>query len=726
MSSGSNYPFAGPCGENHRNSLSDPCYRLSKSPSLEPIPLSPLNAIVHSAPYTRIFSNPRLPTPGPAISVRSSSTSSNTLEDSLGQHKNAAASNSISHQLEQIIQTNDQLRAQVNDLLGNVIPKLLTTLAAVPLNCASDTFLDVLKELDETSYPLVTFWHHSQWKTAEKEEKDKERDDRGEKGPGRRALGLNVQFRYITDQNGDPVSGDRISAMGDYGRCLFHEFAVAELRLCFGNWKAERYAKATFAGWWQAHGKDYVDVPRTKVAKTEDDPVDAELLTLTTAVTSITIPTRPTSGSQVCGAKRARSDSVPSHGSASTSSQGTASSSGNSSEGVAPPPKKKPIHRASQRRLPNINLFSNKTIVSNMQASTSTSRIMDNALQLVGKDAAMASIETVPRVEGARVAYLPSISIANQVTLPSLPQRPRPVPLGNAVLQPKPSSPESSQQLGSAAGSPDSPSQSPSIPFQDAPSQPGSGASSTQWSRPATPTSFHNSPPQPLSTSSLQPSLPVEPVPFPNSPLQPESTSASKPSQPAEPGCNTFSNSPSQPESATFLDSPPQPEQASFLDSPPQPEQASFLDSPPPSQETASPPNLSSPRPTGGLVIASSTQPVESDVNAIITVSEPSSSTAEPNDMDMAPLPSPPRPGPSRMAKSNGKPYKIRRPILREIKNPNKVLKCGTSGTPTELCKAYYIEIHGQDATQGAFYQWLANIDQDLWESFVKKAKKAT
>ncbi|KAG7090267.1 hypothetical protein E1B28_011864 [Marasmius oreades] len=368
-STASHYSLAGACCDNHRNSWSDICYHeQSNSPSLEPIPLSPLNAVVHTARYTHEL---HLPTPGPSTLLPSSLsdllTSSNTSENLIGQQKKTI-SNHVSLQLEQIIWSNGQLRDQVQDLLGNVIPQLLATLLVIPLNNTLDTFLAVLKELDETMYPHVTFWHHSQWKAVEKEEKEKEKEGRGERGLSRH-------------KNGNPVSGDRISAMGDYAQCLFHEFALAgyvssgswerlaiflkiwffyffrilfpELRLCFGNWKTEHYAKVTFAGWWQARGKDYVDILQVKPTKLEEKPTDMEVLDLTAAVTSVAILICPTSKSQVRGAKRAQFDSVPSCGSLTSASTSTASGqlnsslSGNSSEEVAPP-KKKLKHSASQ------------------------------------------------------------------------------------------------------------------------------------------------------------------------------------------------------------------------------------------------------------------------------------------------------------------------------------------------------------------------------------------
>ncbi|KAG7090268.1 hypothetical protein E1B28_011865 [Marasmius oreades] len=223
------------------------------------------------------------------------------------------------------------------------------------------------------------------------------------------------------------------------------------------------------------------------------------------------------------------------------------------------------------------------------------------------------------------------------------------------------------------------------------------------------------------------------PIAHPSSVLpQPETTSSLDSSLQFE--LASFPSASPQPESAFFLDSPPQPQFTSSSESL-QLQSASSSKSPQlqstpsseslPIDETTSFSNSPSLSTTGRMLTSTSTQLVASNTNSISNSPEASTST-ELNNIEMAPPPSSSKEGSSRAEKIKPKPYKASRPIIRGMKNPNKVLKCGTTGTPINLCKAFYIEYYGPDATQGAFYKWLANIDQDLWESFVKKAKKTT
>jgi hypothetical protein len=125
-------------------------------------------------------------------------------------------------------------------------------------------------------YPLVSFWHKSDWTAYLEKEKSKPMD------PAKGDAHKESTARYIEDENGEPVSAATLKEIRKTARqvwALFRERGEApaqwskasskvvnayrlemrrqhpELRLCANDWKSEALATLAYPSWYQNHCK---------------------------------------------------------------------------------------------------------------------------------------------------------------------------------------------------------------------------------------------------------------------------------------------------------------------------------------------------------------------------------------------------------------------------------------------------------------------------------------
>ncbi|KAK1216854.1 hypothetical protein PQX77_020505 [Marasmius sp. AFHP31] len=194
-------------------------------------------------------------------------------------------------------------------------------------------------ELNEKDYEEVKFWYPHLYEEPNKKkdkkakgkgkEKDSEEEAPAKKGRARRAADENVSFQFIEDVQGNPVPGQRVTAITRDARSFYASWfkkglitsggwdqisplvriafyilmriLAPELTLCYGNWKADRIGKKTFPGWWQNHRYDNEgdEEVKLKVEVKEEDsqmvptggkdgakPIDVDAINVASASTS--------------------------------------------------------------------------------------------------------------------------------------------------------------------------------------------------------------------------------------------------------------------------------------------------------------------------------------------------------------------------------------------------------------------------------------------------------
>jgi hypothetical protein len=142
----------------------------------------------------------------------------------------------------------------------------------------SPSAADVPEESHE-DYPLVRFWHKSDWVTFQEKEKSKPTDPT--KGDSQK----DSTARYIEDENGEAVRAATLKEIRKTGRrvwAMFRERGEApaqwskaspkvvnayksemrrqhpELRLCANDWKSEALATQAYPSWYQNHCKSSI------------------------------------------------------------------------------------------------------------------------------------------------------------------------------------------------------------------------------------------------------------------------------------------------------------------------------------------------------------------------------------------------------------------------------------------------------------------------------------
>ena len=132
----------------------------------------------------------------------------------------------------------------------------------------------LLQQLPETDYPHVQFWHRKYWKP--KSEVTQLNNDVATRGKSLISNGINVQYRFVEDENGDVYDGWKIGQITSLMREVWREFEhrnrappkwgmvpttlnnfmritvyqrFPDLRLCEGHWKIDYIATHTYSGW---------------------------------------------------------------------------------------------------------------------------------------------------------------------------------------------------------------------------------------------------------------------------------------------------------------------------------------------------------------------------------------------------------------------------------------------------------------------------------------------
>lgn len=141
----------------------------------------------------------------------------------------------------------------------------------------------------QKTYPKVKFWSKGLWTASQSKQTVV---SQGTRGGARCAEGINVQCRYIEDENGEPVDGHRAKVIRDYAARIFAELlskdmapqtwgqatldarqmyeqsmakAFPEMRLCEAHWKAHHLATSIYPSWSQTH------MHRRSKAKAEEE-----------------------------------------------------------------------------------------------------------------------------------------------------------------------------------------------------------------------------------------------------------------------------------------------------------------------------------------------------------------------------------------------------------------------------------------------------------------------
>ena len=132
----------------------------------------------------------------------------------------------------------------------------------------------LLQQLSQAGYPRVRYWHRQTWKP--KAEVTQVNNDVAVRGKSKMANGVNVQFRFVEDENGEVQSGWRIGQLLGLMREVWREFEskgrapsswkfipgplnnyfrvtcydrFPELRYCEAHWKVDYIATHSYSGW---------------------------------------------------------------------------------------------------------------------------------------------------------------------------------------------------------------------------------------------------------------------------------------------------------------------------------------------------------------------------------------------------------------------------------------------------------------------------------------------
>ena len=143
--------------------------------------------------------------------------------------------------------------------------------------------LPSLPDADEANYPNVKFWRRNQWREFSDQAKgatDPTKDNITVRGRTAVAQGENISTLYIEDENGEPVDGERLTAIRKLARSIWTKFAdlgqapktwgranlslineyrmelrrqFPEFRFCENHWKADLLATENYPSWHQNH-----------------------------------------------------------------------------------------------------------------------------------------------------------------------------------------------------------------------------------------------------------------------------------------------------------------------------------------------------------------------------------------------------------------------------------------------------------------------------------------
>jgi len=149
-------------------------------------------------------------------------------------------------------------------------------MAGMPYSCPISPPPADIPEGFRDDYPLVQFWHKSDWTAFQEKEKSKPMD------PTKGDAQKDSTARYIEDENGEPVSAATLKAVWKTVRhvwAMFREHGEAppqwskasskvvnayrsemrrqhpELCLCANDWKFEVLATQAYPSWYQNHCK---------------------------------------------------------------------------------------------------------------------------------------------------------------------------------------------------------------------------------------------------------------------------------------------------------------------------------------------------------------------------------------------------------------------------------------------------------------------------------------
>ena len=141
---------------------------------------------------------------------------------------------------------------------------------STPANLTLDSRTSKRTSLRKEDFPKVRFWFRREW--LDSSEKKNQVGD-GTRGRAQVARGLNVKMRYVEDEDGEPVDGNRAAAIRAIVRSFWitlkgplpstwglasaeikeayfeHMSTCHELNLCDQNWKAGQIATDYYPSW---------------------------------------------------------------------------------------------------------------------------------------------------------------------------------------------------------------------------------------------------------------------------------------------------------------------------------------------------------------------------------------------------------------------------------------------------------------------------------------------
>jgi hypothetical protein len=164
-----------------------------------------------------------------------------------------------------------------------------------------------LQSLDRQNCLRIRYWTKQEWESSKATQIIDVRGKPGTKGRQRIAAGINVNFQYIEDHDGKPITGHRLSAINNEMRQIWREFDhkgiapatwhkciastknifrrlmynfAPELQYCENHWKLEALAIATYPNFKSGN--------TVKENKAENDDADTESSDAVTTKTSDT------------------------------------------------------------------------------------------------------------------------------------------------------------------------------------------------------------------------------------------------------------------------------------------------------------------------------------------------------------------------------------------------------------------------------------------------------
>ena len=134
------------------------------------------------------------------------------------------------------------------------------------------------QSLDQKTYPNVKFWHKAAWTEYSNDQVPDLNGKEGSqpRGRARAAQNINVAMRYVENENGETVDGNRATDMRKFARTIWVTLAKKgaqpatwgqadletrrlycsamsdrffELKLCHLDWKAEQIATDNYPSW---------------------------------------------------------------------------------------------------------------------------------------------------------------------------------------------------------------------------------------------------------------------------------------------------------------------------------------------------------------------------------------------------------------------------------------------------------------------------------------------